>query len=132
MKAMRLILEENSSTESRRAAARVRSLQDSGPVAIAAREKEVPMGKKPGITEAQPTPAKTQRASKKDKGKAVSTEEVPPRQDEVPSEGIKMRVPRERAAEVLIVSSDTEEDSVALEEVAAMFVEDMAATESEE
>ncbi|OAE27172.1 hypothetical protein AXG93_4009s1020 [Marchantia polymorpha subsp. ruderalis] len=42
-----------------------------------------------------------------------------------------MEVPLERAAEVLTLSSDTEEYLVALEEVAAKAVEDVAAAESE-
>lgn len=41
-----------------------------------------------------------------------------------------MKVPREWAAEVLTMSSDTKEDPVALEEVAAKAVEDVAAAES--
>lgn len=42
-----------------------------------------------------------------------------------------MKVPQEWAAEVLTMSSDTEEDPMALEEVAAKAVEDVAAAESE-
>ncbi|OAE27042.1 hypothetical protein AXG93_3101s1010 [Marchantia polymorpha subsp. ruderalis] len=42
-----------------------------------------------------------------------------------------MEEPRDQAAEVLTVSSDTEEDPVALEEVAAKAVEDVVAVESE-
>ncbi|OAE29496.1 hypothetical protein AXG93_1433s1140 [Marchantia polymorpha subsp. ruderalis] len=41
-----------------------------------------------------------------------------------------MKVPRERAAEVLTMSSDFEEDPVTLEEVAAKAVEDVVAVES--
>ncbi|OAE31317.1 hypothetical protein AXG93_1962s1740 [Marchantia polymorpha subsp. ruderalis] len=69
MKAMRLILEVYNSTESRRVAARGRSVQETEPVAIAAREKEVSMGKKSQTIEEQPTPVKPQRASKKEKRK---------------------------------------------------------------
>ncbi|OAE33775.1 hypothetical protein AXG93_1671s1020 [Marchantia polymorpha subsp. ruderalis] len=65
------------------------------------------------------------RATRKDKGKAVLMEEVSPRQDEVPSAGIKMKTPLKRTAEVLAVSSHTEEDLAALEEVAVMAVEDV-------
>ncbi|OAE31753.1 hypothetical protein AXG93_4874s1160 [Marchantia polymorpha subsp. ruderalis] len=98
------------------------------------REKEVSMGKKPQITEEQSSLVKPHWASKKDKGKAVLTEEVsvkvPPIQDEFPLEGIRMSAPRERAAEVLIVSSDSEEYPVALEEVAAKAVEDVEGAEN--
>ncbi|OAE30128.1 hypothetical protein AXG93_3343s1000 [Marchantia polymorpha subsp. ruderalis] len=41
-----------------------------------------------------------------------------------------MKVPRERAAKILTMSSDTDEDPMALEEVAAKAVEDVAAAES--
>lgn len=129
MKVMRLILEEYSSTESRRAATRGCSVQEAGPVAITDTEKEVSVEKKPRTTEEQSKPVKPHRASKKDKGKAVLIEEVPLRQVEVPSEGIRMKAPRERAHEVQTVSSDTEEDPMALEEVAAKVVEDVEAAE---
>ncbi|OAE22084.1 hypothetical protein AXG93_3084s1000 [Marchantia polymorpha subsp. ruderalis] len=131
MKARRLILKEDSSTESRRVAARGRYVREAGSVASTYKEKEVPVGKKPRTTEEQSTPVKPRRASKKDKGKAVLTKEVPPRQDKVPLVGIQMRAPQERAAEVLVVSSDTEEDPVALEEVATKAVEDVEAVECE-
>ncbi|OAE27605.1 hypothetical protein AXG93_2520s1010 [Marchantia polymorpha subsp. ruderalis] len=93
MKAKRLILEKDSSTKSQRVAARGRFVQEVGPMVITAREKEVLMGKKPRITKEQPTHVKPQRASKKDKGKAVLIEEVPPRQNEVSLEGIWMKAP---------------------------------------
>ncbi|OAE26302.1 hypothetical protein AXG93_3040s1200 [Marchantia polymorpha subsp. ruderalis] len=52
------------------------------------------------------------------------------RQNEVPSEGNQMKVTRGWAVEVLTMSSDTEEYHVALEEVAAKAVEDVATAES--
>ncbi|OAE23090.1 hypothetical protein AXG93_2590s1000 [Marchantia polymorpha subsp. ruderalis] len=73
-------------------------------VAIATREKEKSVGKKPRITEERPTSVKQQRASKKDNGKAVVTEEVSLRQTEAPWE---------RAAKV--ASSRTSTDTVILE-----------------
>ncbi|OAE25008.1 hypothetical protein AXG93_523s1120 [Marchantia polymorpha subsp. ruderalis] len=82
MKAMRLILEEDSNTESRRVAVRGRHVKEAGPVAIAAKEKEKSMEKKPRYTEERRTHVKPQRASTKDKGKAVWTKEVPLRQNE--------------------------------------------------
>lgn len=84
MKVKRLILEEYSSTESRRAELRDRLVQEAGPTAMAAKEKEKTAGKKPQIIEERSTPVKPQRASKKDKGKAVLIEEVPLRQNEFP------------------------------------------------
>lgn len=76
-------------------------------MAIAAEEKEKLMGMKLRIIDERPTPVKPQRVSKKVKRKAVLTKEVPLRQNEVPSEVIRMKVPRKRAAEVLTMSSDT-------------------------
>lgn len=57
------------------------------------------------------------------------TEEVTPRLDEVPLEGIQMKAPQERAAEVLRMSSNTEKYPMALEEVAAKAIEDVEAVE---
>lgn len=93
MKAMRLITEEYRSMESRSVAARGRSTQEAGPVTIIDKEKEVPVWKKPRTTKEQLTPVKPRRALKTDKRKAVLTEEVPPKQDEVPSAAIRMRAP---------------------------------------
>ncbi|OAE31812.1 hypothetical protein AXG93_1838s1220 [Marchantia polymorpha subsp. ruderalis] len=131
MKARRLILEEDSSTESRGAAWRGCLPREAGPEATAFREKEAPAGKKPKTTEVKSTPVEPSWATRKDKGKAVLTEEVPSRQDEVPSAGITMKTYRERTAEVLAVSSDIEEDPLALEEVVAKAVEDVGVAEGE-
>ncbi|OAE22206.1 hypothetical protein AXG93_1248s1000 [Marchantia polymorpha subsp. ruderalis] len=130
MKAWRLILEEDSSTESRRAALRERHVQEVGPTKRAAKEKEKSVGKKLRVIEERSTPVEPPRASKKDKGKAILFEEDPLRWNEVPVESIQMKVPREQVAEVLTMYSDTEEDPVALEEVAAKAVEDVAVAES--
>ncbi|OAE21339.1 hypothetical protein AXG93_1675s1010 [Marchantia polymorpha subsp. ruderalis] len=101
-----------------------------GEEVMAAREKEKLVGRKPRIIEERSTPVKPQRASKKDKGKAVLIEEVLMRQNEVPLEGIRMKVSPERAAEVLTMSSHIEEDLVASEEVVAKAVKDEAAAKS--
>ncbi|OAE33887.1 hypothetical protein AXG93_3037s1100 [Marchantia polymorpha subsp. ruderalis] len=103
MKAMRLIQEDDSSTESRRAASRGHHVNEVGPAMMAARGKEKSVREKPRVIEERSTPVKPQRASKKDNGKAVLIEEVLLRQNEVPSEGIRMKVPRERAFEVLLL-----------------------------
>ncbi|OAE22617.1 hypothetical protein AXG93_169s1000 [Marchantia polymorpha subsp. ruderalis] len=92
MKARRLILEADSSTESRAVS---------------------------------PTPVVSSRATKKEKGKAIMTEEVPPGRNKVPLAGIRMKAPFERPVEVLAVSSDIEADPMALEKVAERTVEDV-------
>ncbi|OAE19891.1 hypothetical protein AXG93_1130s1440 [Marchantia polymorpha subsp. ruderalis] len=79
------------------AAARGRRVHEAGPTESATIEKKKSEGKKPRIIEGRPT-----------------------------LEGIRMKVPRERLAEVLTMSSDTKEKPVALEEVAAKAVEDVA------
>ncbi|OAE23803.1 hypothetical protein AXG93_1311s1020 [Marchantia polymorpha subsp. ruderalis] len=115
MKARRLILEEDSSTESRRAALRERPVQEAGLAERAAKEKEKLVGKKPCIIEERSSPVESPQASQRDKGKAVQIEEVPLTRNEIPVERIRMKVPQERAAEVLTMYSDTEEDPVALD-----------------
>lgn len=47
------------------------------------------------------------RATKKEKGKAIMTEEVSPGRDMVPSAGIRMKTALKRPVEVLALSSDT-------------------------
>ncbi|OAE30685.1 hypothetical protein AXG93_3991s1000 [Marchantia polymorpha subsp. ruderalis] len=101
MKFKRLILEEDSSTESRRATLRERLMQEAGPAERTAKEKEKPMGKKLHIIEERSTPVESPQASQRDKGKAVQIEEVPLTRNEIPVERIRMKVPQERAAEVL-------------------------------
>ncbi|OAE24821.1 hypothetical protein AXG93_1988s1260 [Marchantia polymorpha subsp. ruderalis] len=80
--------------------------------------------------EERSTPVEPSRASKEDKGKVVMIEDVPLRRNEVPVESTRTKVPREQAAEVLTMSPDTKADPVALEEVTAKAVEDVAAAES--
>ncbi|OAE22019.1 hypothetical protein AXG93_4780s1000 [Marchantia polymorpha subsp. ruderalis] len=67
MKPRRLILKEDSSTKSRRAALRKRHVQEAGPTERAAKEKEKSVGKKPRILEERSMPVEPPRASKKDK-----------------------------------------------------------------
>ncbi|OAE32880.1 hypothetical protein AXG93_3052s1100 [Marchantia polymorpha subsp. ruderalis] len=84
MKPRRLILEEDSSTESRGVASRGRpSRGEAEPEATTVREKEAPEGKGPWTLEVRSTPVEPSRATRKDKEKAVLTEEVTPRQNEV-------------------------------------------------
>ncbi|OAE26165.1 hypothetical protein AXG93_3841s1020 [Marchantia polymorpha subsp. ruderalis] len=103
MKARSLILDDNSSTESRAAASRGRPTREAGSESNMVKEKEAPAGKGPRTFEVRSTPVEPSRAIRKDKGKAVLTEKVSPRQDEVPSAGIKMRTPRKRITEVLLL-----------------------------
>ncbi|OAE33889.1 hypothetical protein AXG93_3037s1120 [Marchantia polymorpha subsp. ruderalis] len=65
------------------------------------------------------------RATRKEKSKAIMTKEVPPVRDKVSSADIRMKAPLERPVEVLAVSSDTKEDSMAVEKVAERVVEDV-------
>ncbi|OAE31163.1 hypothetical protein AXG93_3617s1020 [Marchantia polymorpha subsp. ruderalis] len=130
MKAKRLILEKYSSTESRRAVLRQCLVQEAGPAERAAKQKEKSVRKKPCIIEERSTPVEPPRASKKDKRKEVLIEKVPLRRTEDPVKSIRLKVPREHAAEVLTMFSDIEEDPMALEEVAAKAVEDVTAAES--
>lgn len=130
MKVKRLIQEEDSITKTRRVAMRECPAQEARPAEKAVKEKENSMRKKPCITEDQSTAVEQSRASKKDKGNAILTEDVLLRQNEVLVESTRTKDPREEAVEVLTVSLDTEEDLVALEEVAAKAVEDVAAAKS--
>ncbi|OAE26166.1 hypothetical protein AXG93_3841s1030 [Marchantia polymorpha subsp. ruderalis] len=84
---MRLILDDDSSTESRAVASRERSTREAGPEANMIKEKEASAGKRPWTSEVRSTPVEPSRAIRKDKGKAVLMEKVSPRQDEVPSAG---------------------------------------------
>lgn len=73
MKAMRLILEEYSNTESRAAASRGCPTQEAGTEANTVREKEAPAGNGLQTSEVRSTPVKPSRATKKYKGKVVLT-----------------------------------------------------------
>lgn len=97
----------------------------------ATRAKEEPIRKKSGFEEDWSTSIEKSQASRRDKGKAILFEDVPLNRRDVPVERTRPEEPRDQAAEVMTVSSDTEENLVALEEVAARAVEDVAAAESE-
>lgn len=128
MKARRLILEADNNTESRTAASQGRPNLEAGTELneeTLGREKEVPVTKDLRTFAVSPTPLVSRRATRKEKGKAIMTEDVPPRRDQVTSAGIRMRVPLETPADVLAMSSDTEEDPVALEKVVERIVEDV-------
>ncbi|OAE26578.1 hypothetical protein AXG93_269s1030 [Marchantia polymorpha subsp. ruderalis] len=123
MKARQLIQEADSSTESMADASQGRSTPEAGVELNRMREKEALVEKDLRTSAVSPTPIMSSRATRKEKGKAIMTEEVPPGGDKVPSVGIRMKAPLERP--VLAVSSDTEEDPVALEKVAERVVEDV-------
>ncbi|OAE32018.1 hypothetical protein AXG93_3733s1000 [Marchantia polymorpha subsp. ruderalis] len=123
MKARRLILEADSSTESRATVSRGRPTREAGAEVNTVREKEAPTEKGPRTSEVRLTTVASSRTTRKDKGKDVLIEEVPPTHDEVSLAGIKMKTPLKRIAEVLAVLSDSEEDPTALEEVVARAVE---------
>ncbi|OAE29585.1 hypothetical protein AXG93_4003s1060 [Marchantia polymorpha subsp. ruderalis] len=103
MKARRLILDDDSSHESKRTVRKDCSNQE----------------------------ARSVKKAAKNKGKVILTEDVPLKRRGEPEERTQREGPRAEAAELLSVYSDTEEDPVALEEVAAKAVEDMAAAECE-
>ncbi|OAE22512.1 hypothetical protein AXG93_4855s1050 [Marchantia polymorpha subsp. ruderalis] len=63
--------------------------------------------------------------TRKKKGKVIMTKEVPTRRDQVTSAGTRVRVPLEKPAKVLAVSSNIEEDPVALEKIAEKIVENV-------
>ncbi|OAE18802.1 hypothetical protein AXG93_4095s1010 [Marchantia polymorpha subsp. ruderalis] len=111
MKARRLILQEESSHESRRTPRKECPGQEAGPAEEAAREKEETMRKKSYLVEDMSTSVEQSQALRRDKGKAILTEDVPLRRRDVHVE-------------------NTEEDPVALEEVATKAVEDVASAES--
>ncbi|OAE32877.1 hypothetical protein AXG93_3052s1070 [Marchantia polymorpha subsp. ruderalis] len=123
MKARRLILEEYSSTKSRAATSRERPTREAGTGRNTVRKKEASAGKRPLTSEVRSTPIEPSRATKKDKGKAVLTKEVPPKQDKVPSACIRMKISRNRTVEVLALLSDTKQDPAALEKAVARAVE---------
>ncbi|OAE21092.1 hypothetical protein AXG93_3661s1170 [Marchantia polymorpha subsp. ruderalis] len=130
MKVRRLILEKDSSPESRSTARKECHGQEARSAEKSAREKKESIRKKTYLTEDWSTSVEQPRASKKDKGKAILTEDVPLRRKDAPVGSTRTKEPQDQAAEVLTVFSDTEEDPVALEEVAAKAVEDVAAAES--
>ncbi|OAE29012.1 hypothetical protein AXG93_3036s1410 [Marchantia polymorpha subsp. ruderalis] len=128
MKARRLILEADNSTESGAVASQGRSNPEAGAelnVETVVREKEVPVEKDRQTCVVSTTPLVTRRATRKEKYKAIMTEEVPIGRDQVTSAGTRMRVPLEMPAEVLAVSSDTEEDTLALQKIVERVVEDV-------
>ncbi|OAE24322.1 hypothetical protein AXG93_4835s1000 [Marchantia polymorpha subsp. ruderalis] len=128
MKARRLILEANSSTESRAAASQERLNPEAETELnkeIVVREKEVPVEKNLWISAVSPTTKVTRRDTRKEQDKAIMTEEVPLGRNQVPSAGIRMRVPLKKPAKVLALSSDNKKDPMALEKVAEKVVEDV-------
>ncbi|OAE18371.1 hypothetical protein AXG93_2727s1370 [Marchantia polymorpha subsp. ruderalis] len=125
MKSRRLILKADSSTESRAVVTRGRSIPEAGAEVNMVREKEAPTEKGPRSYGVRPTPVVPSQATRKEKGKAIMTEEEPLRQVEVPLTDIRMKIPLERTVEVLTVSSDTEKDRAALEKIIERAVEDV-------
>lgn len=89
------------------------------------REKEVPMEENLRTYVVSPTLVVSRRCTRKEKGKGVVRKEVPPERDQVPSAGIRIMVYVEKPAKVLAVSSDTEEDPLAMEKVTKRVVEDI-------
>lgn len=126
MKARWLILEADSSTESRAAMTSGRPTLEAGAEVNMVREKEASAEKGRQTSEVRRTPIVPSRAPRKEKGKAIMTEEVPPRRDEVSSAGIRMKTPLKRTAKVFAVSSDTKEDPTALEKIIESAVEDVS------
>ncbi|OAE21953.1 hypothetical protein AXG93_242s1360 [Marchantia polymorpha subsp. ruderalis] len=125
MKGRRLILEADNNTESRAAVSRGRPTPEAGAKLNMMREKEAPVKKERWTSAVSPTPVVSSRVTRKEKGKAIMTEEVPPGRDEITSAGIRMKTPLERPAEVLTMSSNIEDDPVALEKVFERAVEDV-------
>lgn len=125
MKGRRLILEADNNTESRAAVLRGRPTPEAGAKLNMMREKEAPVKKERWTSAVSPTPVVSSRVTRKEKGKAIMTEEVPPGRDEITSAGIRMKTPLERPAEVLTMSSNIEDDPVALEKVFERAVEDV-------
>ncbi|OAE22462.1 hypothetical protein AXG93_3348s1200 [Marchantia polymorpha subsp. ruderalis] len=83
MKARRLILEADSSTESSAAASRGGFTPEAGAELNMMRKKEAPMQKDLQTSAVSPTPVVSSRATRKEKDKAIMTEEVPPGRDKV-------------------------------------------------
>ncbi|OAE35854.1 hypothetical protein AXG93_2354s1030 [Marchantia polymorpha subsp. ruderalis] len=126
MKARQLILEANSNMENRAAASQGQSTPGTElNEETVVREKKVPVEKYLRTSTVSPTPVVTRRAMRKQKGKANMMEEVSQGQDQVTSAGIRMRVPSEKPAKVLAVSSDTKEDLVAMKTIVERVVEDV-------
>ncbi|OAE18992.1 hypothetical protein AXG93_2637s1100 [Marchantia polymorpha subsp. ruderalis] len=131
MKARRLIIEEDSSPESRSTVRKECPSQEARPAEKAVKEKEELIRKKLYSVEYRSTSVEQSQASRRDKGKAILAEYVPLKRRDVPVESTRREELQDQDAEVLTVSSNTEEDPDALEEVAAKAVEDVAAAESE-
>ncbi|OAE18236.1 hypothetical protein AXG93_2027s1000 [Marchantia polymorpha subsp. ruderalis] len=129
MKARRLILDEDSSPERSGTRRKDCSNQEARSAGRVAQGEDGSAKKKSCLEEGRSSPVGKARASRKEKGKAVLTEDIPLKRWDVPRERTQRERPEEEAAEILTVSSDTEEDPVALEEVAAKAVEDVAAAE---
>lgn len=72
-----------------------------------------------------PKPEVTLQATRKEKGKAIMTEEVTTGRDQVPSAENRVGIPLEKPGEVLAVSSDTVKDPVVLEKIAERVVGDI-------
>ncbi|OAE27978.1 hypothetical protein AXG93_1062s1100 [Marchantia polymorpha subsp. ruderalis] len=131
MKAKRLIIDDDSSPESRRTVRKNCSSQEARSVEKPAKSKDEPIMKKSCTEKGRSTFVEKSQASRRDKGKAILNEDIPLKRRDVPEERTQREGPWAEAAEVLTMSLDTEEDPMALEEVAAKAVEDVAATESE-
>lgn len=123
MKARRLILEADNSTENGAALSRGRPIREGRAEANTRREKEASAKMGSRTSEVRSTPVAPSQFTRKEKGKAVMTVEVPLRQDEVSLASIMMKTPLKRTAEVLAVSSDTKEDIAAPHDVIERAVE---------
>ncbi|OAE27501.1 hypothetical protein AXG93_4610s1000 [Marchantia polymorpha subsp. ruderalis] len=123
MKVRRLVLDDDSYPESRRIVRKDCSSQETWSVEKAAKSKDEPIRKKSCTKEGRSTSVEKSQALRRDKGKAMLIEDVPLKRRDVHVERTQRKGLRAEAAEVLTVSSHTEKDPVALEEVAAKAME---------
>ncbi|OAE23482.1 hypothetical protein AXG93_285s1400 [Marchantia polymorpha subsp. ruderalis] len=90
------------------------------------REKDGPSKKYIRSSKMRPLAVKKRRATRKEKGKVIMTEEGTPKRNPVPSAEAIVIDSLEKPAEVLTMSSDTEEYPVALEKIAERVAEGVA------
>lgn len=129
VKARQLILEADSSTESSVAASQDRLTLAKWAkleAEIVVREKDVPLEKNLRTSEVRHSAVVKRRATRKEKVKAIMTEEGTLGRNQVSSAKVRVSAPLEKPAEVLTLSSDTDEDPVAPEKIAKKVVEDIA------
>ncbi|OAE21824.1 hypothetical protein AXG93_1855s1050 [Marchantia polymorpha subsp. ruderalis] len=125
MKARRLVLTDDSSPESRR------TLRKDCPSQEARSVEKAACNLRADSHSDRSTIVEKSQASRRKKGTYILTEDVPLKRRDVLEEKTRREEPRDQAAEVLTVSSETKQDLLALKEVAAKAVEDVAAAESE-